>query len=236
MKIHFAIMACDDNELYAGLWRPVKEAWKKLGIEPLLIYIGQKKSGVQFDPNVLYFEPLEGIKTSFQAQIARIWAFKLINETETNAIISDVDMMPLSKEYFTVNALKADEETILSYSSDAYQQQEIPMCYILANTKLMAGLIEAKTWPEFAYWMALETGQGWGGDQWFITSTLKKYSKVIHLERGWNEAGQASRRIDRDDWRYHDNRVKEGFYFDAHLPRPYSQHKETIDKLLSLIP
>lgn len=42
--------------------------------------------------------------------------------------------------------------------------------------------------------------------------------------------------VDRSNWQYDPELVKQGYYMDSHLLRPYSQYKQEIDKLLDLVP
>lgn len=231
MIINYAIVSTDDS-FYKEYWEVVKKAWIKLGIKPVCIHVGEDEG---FEDDVIYLKLVDGIKPSFQAQIARIWAYKHL---EGNAIISDMDMMPLSSTYFNGIAKQFNEDTIVSYCSDAKERFDgtEPMCYILANCKIMNGLLEHETWEDFVRWMVYQTGEGWSGDQWYITQLLNKYENVVRLSRGWNEAGCANNRLDRLDWRFNDADVKEGRIYDAHLLRPYEPNTVEINRLLNLIP
>jgi hypothetical protein len=237
MKIDYAINSSDDSEMYLGLWPVVKQGWLRMHVNPILIKVTDNGKPYSWEDDFTYILPvIPGIKSSFQAQIARIWAYKLFNG---NLILSDVDMLPISKDYFVGTASLHPDDAIVSYCSDAAQKFDgyEPMCYILANSNVMAPLIAQETWEEFVKYLADVSGQGWSCDQWHITTLIMKYDqeKVVRLKRQWTEGGGAFNRIDRTDWRYDKEMMEKGYYYDAHLLRPYSEHKEEIDKLIAAI-
>lgn len=253
MIIHHTLMSCDESPFYKDFIPVITSAWNKLGIKPVFVIIGEEE-GFEEDSEkiVFYFKTIPDIKVNFQALNARIWAWKIVGENK-NCILSDIDMMPLSDIYFNGIAKQFEEDQIVSYCDDAVEKfGQIAACYILANSGVMSKLIKETTWEEFIRKRAEETGQGWGGDQFYLGELLhgcgnwppdpnktvhnEPYPKTVRLNRGWNEAGEAYNRLDRNTWRYQDHQIIEQKLYDAHLLRPYSDHKQEIDKLLSLIP
>lgn len=235
MKIHYALMSCDDNPMYKDFIPVITKAWNKIGIKPVFVIITNDGTGYieSSDAIKIYFRPIEGIKISFQALNARIWAWK---ELEGNCILSDIDMMPLSSEYFNGIAKQFEEHQIVSYCDDAIEKfGQIASCYILANSSVMGNLIKEKTWEDFIQNRADETGQGWGGDQWYLGEIMNKHKDTVRLRRGFNEAGQAHNRLDRDSWNYNPMDISDGRIYDSHLLRPYLSHKDEINKLLEFI-
>lgn len=79
-----------------------------------------------------------------------------------------------------------------------------------------------------------DNGGKWLHEELYSTDMLRQYErnggKVIcelSLPR--------SRRLDRSYWSYHPQDVVDGKYIDSHLLRPYSQYKEHIDYVMSLV-
>jgi len=254
MVIHYALMSSDKNPLYIDFIPIITKAWKKMGVIPVYIVIGSQ----EIKPHLLEdgsiyaeFAQIPDIKLNFQALNARIWAWKMLSK-ETNAILTDIDMMPLSKEYFCGTASKYEEHQVISYCNDAIEKfGQIAACYILGNCGIMSSLIKESSWEDFIRARAEETGQGWGGDQFYLGEILhgcgnyppdpnkmvhnKPYEHAISLTRGFNSAGEAFNRLDRINWKYNPYQVGTKLY-DAHCLRPYLQHKDEIDKLYNLIP
>jgi hypothetical protein len=235
MEIEWAVNSSDENPMYLDFWPVVKSAWLKIGIKPLLIIVAGDEPKWELENYTITLPLVRGIKPSFQAQIARIWAWKML---DGNLLMSDIDMMPLSRNYFYGTASKYSEDKIVSYCSDASDRFDgyHPMCYVLANSEVMRPLIIHNTWQEFVLDIAEKSGEGWSADQWHLTKMIGLHPGLVKLERGWNSGGGAYNRLDRNDWRYDANDVSSGKLYDSHLLRPYKQHKEEIDKLYNLIP
>lgn len=235
MKIHYALHSCDSNPFYLDFWPVVSKAWLKIGITPVLIKLSDTFTfNVNEDKAIEYTLPfVEGMNAPFQALNARIWGYKMLTG---NCIISDIDMMPLSKKYFDSISEPYLENQIISSASDAIEKfGQIASCYFVGSNKLISTLIEEDTWQEFITKRAAETGQVWGSDQWYLEQLIAKHDDVVHLTRGFNDSGIADKRIDRVNWSYNSEDVMHGAYYDAHLLRPYSQYKKEIDQLYSLL-
>lgn len=241
MKIDYAIMGSNENPMYIDFWPIISRVWKELfDIVPVLGLICDDDSDFIEDEYGLIkkFKSIEGVDSGLQSQIIRLY---LTKELTGNIIISDIDMAPLSKEYFIEQVSHFDESKIYSMSTDNYEcnrNKEIPMCYNISNAKIFANMLELdETWEKFVKRLD-SMGFGWTTDQNYLWIKLQKYKEknpndTIFLNRGWSRG--ANRRIDRLWWGYDDNLVSSGYYIDAHLLRPYNQNKESIDKLINLL-
>lgn len=242
MKIDYVIIGCDINPLYLDFWEPISKVWKTIfNITPVLGLICDEDSDLVEDKYGLVkkYKSIDNITTGLQSQIIR---FELINELKGNLIISDIDMIPLSKDYFINSIIPFSEDKIYVLSSDnaeCLRNKEYPMCYIIGNNENLKDMLNLnKTWVEFAKKLnALKLG--WTTDQNYLFEKINEFkskneNKVVLLNRGWN-AGIASKRIDRIAWSYDENKVKDGYYIDSHLLRPYNDNKIEINKLINLI-
>lgn len=241
MKIDYAIMGSNLNPMYLDFWPIVSKIWNvKFGITPVLGLICDEDSDMIEDEYgiVKKFKSIEGIDTGFQSQIIR---FYLCKELSGNVIISDIDMAPLSEEYFLKQVSEFDENKIYIMSSDNHEcntNKEIPMCYNVSNSELFSQMLELdSSWNQFVNKLH-SMNLGWTTDQRYLWNKVKRYEKVnpgkiVYLNRGWNPI--ADKRIDRIQWGYNPELVKEGHYIDSHLLRPYSNYKKEIDELLNYI-
>lgn len=241
MKIDYAIIGSNLNPMYLDFWPIVSKVWKKnFNIIPVLGLICDQNSDFFEDEFgiVKKFKSIHGIDTGLQSQIIRHW---LPKELTGNVIISDIDMLPLSKGYFVDQINDFDENKFYVMSSDNAEcnaNEEIPMCYNIANSKFYSKILDLDDeWEQFA--TKLNSMQfGWCTDQKFLWLKVKEQlskdpESIVLLARGWGN--YASRRIDRLGWFYDTNLVKDGFYIDSHLLRPYSSHKNQIDDLINLL-
>ena len=244
MKIDRVILATDNNQEYYDFWPLIARRWSSWGIKPELFVIAQ--NDLKIDDtlgNVTYIDPVEGYSTAHQAQVVRFFgATKYKDET---CLISDIDMLPLNKDYFVKNITDYDENNIVFYSSDAYlpgnpAYPAYPMCYISAQGKTFEEIIKSNLSnfsSEFIEWAC--HGYGWYTDEKVFYKKLdvwkdKNKNKLVLLRRGFNMSNdpQTIRRIDRgNNSNYNKHFLDKNFYVDYHMPRPYKKYKEAIDEI-----
>lgn len=241
MKIDYAIMGSNLNPMYLDFWPIISKTWKEIfNITPVLGLICDEDSDLIEDGFGLIkkFKVIEGIDTGLQSQIVRHW---LTKELSGNIVISDIDMVPLSKQYFIDQVKNFDSSKIYVMSSDNAEcnnNKEIPMCYNISDSKLFARMLELDdTWVEFVNKLN-SMGFGWATDQKYLWFKLQKFKQknpndVVLLIRGWPRG--ADKRIDRLWWSYEPNLVKDGYYIDSHLLRPYTENKQSVDALINLL-
>ncbi len=95
MKIDTVILSSNDNPNYVQFWPIVSEAWSLMGLEPILIYTGEKNLNLK--GNVINFN-VKNLDSSFVAQNIRILYPSLLDNR--TCLVSDIDNLPLSKNYF----------------------------------------------------------------------------------------------------------------------------------------
>ena len=119
MKIDKVIMSCNDNPYYSEFWPLVSKVWKeRIGIDPVLVYIGDASNISTEYGEVVEVEKLEDVPIHTQAQWARFWYTQF--EPETMWLLSDIDMMPLSKQFFTdsVNDISREIEPMVHFNTN----------------------------------------------------------------------------------------------------------------------
>ncbi len=149
MKIDRAILACDSNPNYTQFWPVVARAWAdRIGVNPTLYYIGHNCRLDKCGGEIVEIDPIPNIRTSFQAQCIRLLVPALYQDDVS--IISDMDMIPISRAYFQDSIKDVDSDKFVIYrsyhespvdheSDHDLVRSEIPICYT-------AGL--GKTWGE----------------------------------------------------------------------------------------
>lgn len=233
-KIDRVILGCDTNPMYIDFWPLVAKAWKKIvGVKPTLALIAPKDFKIDESlGKVIRFEPLPDIPTSFQAQVIRL-LLPAYFEDEV-CIISDMDMIPVQKNYFVNAVAGTDKKCFVVYKDGAFDSdhnKEYPMCYNAASGKTFKEIFHISKLSEIKdkikEWYALNLG--WSTDQQILYRALNnwkdKKTRLIKLGHDVHP------RIDRIKWKYDKNRLKDNYYIDAHLLRPYSKYKAEINKL-----
>jgi len=242
MKIDRVILSTNDKKEYYDFWPLVSKRWSSWGIKPELFVISEKDLDIDSSHgNVTYVNPARGFRTAQQSQIVRFFgAAKYEDEV---CLISDLDMMPLDKDYFVKSIDNCEDDNIVFYSSDAYTPGNpaypaYPMCYMAAKGSTFKQII-GSSFEDFSSslrdWMA--HGYGWFSDEKVFFEKLSAWSStnednIVLLRRGFNFGNDPHliRRIDRGNGcLYNETFLKKKYYVDFHMPRPYETYKSVID-------
>jgi hypothetical protein len=161
MNKPIALYSSDSNTSYSEFAPLVKQMWEMLEFEPVYIKIGEGD-----------FPEIQGIPTSLQAQISRLYAPKLY--PDRMVITTDIDMLPFNKRYFW-SRLPTNNKQISIYSADAWADgSRYPMCYLAAHGKTFEQIAldnPNETWEEFVRRLHA-LGHGWNTDEIYMTETI----------------------------------------------------------------
>lgn len=243
MTIDYAIHSSDSNPMYLDFWAVTSKIWKlKFGITPILIYIDEN-TDIEIDQTygmVVKIKPIKGIPIYLQNLWVRYFYPTMMPEKVS--IISDIDMLPISKKYFVeqIKDISEDSYIHLNPCTDTYHNL-YPSCYHIAKGKTFKDVIVKKnTWEESIneiYSLNLGTLNGdkaqWFADERFATQRINEYPNKEVFKFLPRLMGQNGYRIDRSLWEYDASKMNE--YIDCHSVRPYAEHKNEINKLVNLI-
>jgi len=232
MQLKYAVVSSNSNPEYLDFWPYVAKMWKRLGFQPILLYIDSKEpDNITREHGQVYFlESIPDWEISQQAQCIRFWAARIL---DAPFIISDIDMLPISGEYYKQGAAQIGDKGIVSYSSDVIKYRwyrtnpQYPMCYLAGDTQSFIEILDLDDKDHKLFLRRLKSQNiRMGTDQkFFYNQSLRKTQvKIKHLERGWIEERYATKRLDKAIWPKHDYNVEE--YIDCHLPRPLKSNFE----------
>ena len=244
MNIDRVTIAVDGNKDYYQFWPFVARRWSSWGVRPTLMVISEKKLDIDESlGDVKYIKPIADIPTKHQAQIIRFFA--AASFPDDVCITSDIDMMHLNKEYFLGSVKNYDDDKIVIYSADAYPPGNFmypayPIGYNAAKGSTFREIIKGdlSTFSEdVKEWMS--HGYEWYTDEKVFYIRLEEWQKqnknrTVLLNRGFNISNSSLviRRIDRDsNCQYNEDMLRNNFYIDFHMPRPYENYKDIIDNI-----
>ncbi len=228
MQLTYAVVSSNSNPEYLDFWPYVAKMWQRIGLEPVLFYIDKEapKENMAEYGRVIFLESIPEWDIVQQAQCIRFWAAKVLDNP---FIISDIDMLPISKDYYINEALKIGHRGIISYSSDIIKYRwyrtnpQYPMCYLAGDPLSFTQLLDMNDTDHKSFLRRLmRMNIRFGTDQkFFYNQSLRKPEiNIKHLERGWIEEKYATKRLDKAIWPKMDYNPEE--YIDCHLPRPLS--------------
>ncbi len=246
MKIDKAIVSSNMNPDYLDFWPLVSKVWKiKFNIDPVLLLIcnENKEEDSEFG-KVIKIKEDETIPYYLQAQWVRFWYLSTLKDEV--GIISDIDMFPLSYKYFVDQHKNISNDNYVHINPCLDSYPNIPACYHICSGNLFKDIMEIDDdftqslfkLIQFSNWVnntKCGDKQYWFSDEKYSTFMLNNYedkSKLHYLKR---ESGQNGFRVDRSNWNYDSNLLKQDYYFDAHSIRPYKNFKEEIDKFLKIV-
>jgi hypothetical protein len=229
------IVSCDTNPMYSDFWPIVAKFWREVvGVKPTLALIAPPDFIIDESlGDVIRFDPIPGVPAAFHAQAIRL-LLPAYFEDEV-CIISDIDLIPLQKDYFVKSIESFDESKFIVYRDGAFNAdyyKEYPMCYNAAMGKVFKQIFklnDVKDIPTLIYeWHKLNLCNM--ADQLILYKYLnaqENCSCIVKLGH------TVVNRIDRACWRYNKDLVKNRYYIDSHMLRPYSDYKYYIDSLVS---
>ncbi len=242
-----AILATNDNPNYIQFWPIAAKAWQEIvGVRPTLALIATPD--VEVDESlgdVIRFEPIEGIPTSLHAQCIRLLLPCLFPDEV--CILTDIDLIPLQKKFFTKNIAKFPENNFVIYRDLEYsswyshlfiKNKRYYMNYNAAKGSTFReifGVTSIEQIPEvIKSWQKL--GFGWDTDEKVLYRLIKEWRKKNkHRVKKLGYGKDPKHRITRgNDLKYSKKKLAKGYYVEVNCSRPYKEYKETIDHIIQL--
>lgn len=236
MKIDKVILSSNENKEYLDFWPLVAEAWKNLGIEPVLIYTGSKS--LEIKGNVIKIKiPL--VKSSFVAQNIRLLIPFMFPDDV--CIISDIDNMPLSEKYFQNSISQIEDNSFVIYRPNAASENMISIMWNAAKGKIWSQIFGVKSllglkfkifiWYFYFYKFYRYS---WYTDQILLRKYVNKFkfkhpNTIIEL----NDVETKFKRLDRATLDEDINNFKANsiIFSDFHMPRPFDKYKKIIEEV-----
>lgn len=235
MKIDTVILSSNDNPDYINFWPIVSKAWKTMGIEPILIYTGQKK--IELSGNIIYFDSRK-LNSAFVAQNIRILIPSLLKNRV--CLVSDIDNMPLSKKYFLNSVHNYPNDSFIIYRPDACPPNMISMMWNAASSETWKEIFKISSendiYKKLKLWHTKKysfQGKAWYTDQIKLRKYVNKFEKknknrIVLL----NDEDLNFNRLNRNRLQKHLKMMRDGEIFtDFHMPRPYENHRNEIEEV-----
>ena len=238
MKIDKVIVSSTKHRNYIDFWPIVAKAWKNLGIEPILIYTSSKKHKFHGDDSIINFH-VKGVDPVFTAQNIRVLMPALFPNSV--CLTSDIDILPLSGDYFLSNIQNFSNKDFVVYRPDACPPNMLALCFNAALGATWGEIFGVKSEEDIKTTLTNWYPQnykplkrGWYHDQIILREKLDIFSetnneRVKILNDGINNFNRLNRdNLSKDVKNYIEG--KESFT-DFHMPRPYSLYKNKINKV-----
>ena len=236
LELKRVILSTNNDPFYIEFWKIVAPLWEKMGMRPTLALIADENCPIDTTiGDVIRFAPLPGIPESLQTQVIRLFLPVLF--PDEGCLISDIDMLPISRSYFVECAQYCPDEAFLVYRDGAeeYKGFRYPMCYVAAKGEVFQSIFKISSREEIPdiirSWAQI--GLGWSTDELMLYSYVNEWEKngnfVMRLGHG------VDCRLDRGNWNIDFQSLDISKYIDCHCPRPYSSFRDSIDRVVEAI-
>lgn len=262
MKIEKVIFTIDDNPHYKLFWHSISKHYKtKFGIDSKLFVIGENQnisSYLHEYGDVQFIQKIPNIPTIIQALIGKFYFTK--TEPETTWLIGDLDLYPLQKLHFTKSIENIDDDKYVHLNPFAYGKNwrnninGLAGYFHVAKGKIFdeelnfthksfkevcEEIYKSNKWGIKFHNIGARMESKIASDDWgwfcceemYTGNILKNSKKLIELP----PIDNTYNRIDRSDMLYDESLIIRGYYIDFHAPRPYENHAQTIEKIISKV-
>ena len=253
MKLDCVLTAVNENPLYLEFIPIFIKTWNKLypdiDVKILLISKAIPDEYKIYADNIILFEPIDNVLTSFTSQFIRLLYPCLFNY-ENGVLITDMDILPMNNTYYTEYIKQYDNSKFIYYREDhCFIYKQLAMCYNVATPKVWKEIFEIDTIDDIKDMLVnisqnniIEEGHGKTG--WFIDQ-ITLYKKVMEWNNKTNnliclkEAETKFNRLDRNTFRMTyelHKEIHEGVFTDYHCYRPMSDYRDLNNHIYDLLP
>ena len=252
MILDCILTACNTNELYINFIPYFIKAWNKLfpqvDVKIILINDTIPEKFNDYKNNIILFPLIPNISSAFISQYIRI-LYPAIMDYENGIMITDMDMIPMNRTYFTENIKLYDNNKFISLRDclpECYRIREIPICYNVATSKTWAEIFNIHSLDDIHKRLYdvynninYHTENGWITDQKdlhkYIMNWNKKNNDFIYIKDNQTNF----KRLDRAYFPIFDKQleclIQFGYFSDYHCFRPYEKYKDINDKILEIL-
>jgi len=242
MKLDCILTAVNENTLYLDFIPIFIKTWNKLypNVDIKIILVANKipDEYLCYKDNIILFEPIENVLTNFTSQIIRL-LYPCILNYENGVMITDMDMLPMNRTYYTENIKSFDNSKFIYLRENiCFEYNQLAMCYNVAVPKIWQEIFEINSIEDIRNRL-----KSIGQVEW-CTDQLVLYKKVMEWNNKTNnliclkENSTGFNRLDRDTFGLN-NIIKEnisnGLYSDYHCYRPMSEFSEINYQIYNLL-
>lgn len=260
MKITRVLLASNDNAIYWQFWNPVSRVYREnFGIHPTLIWFGHPTDIAKFGlsqrwGDIIVQAPHPKHHIGWQSAWSIFWFMRMF--PEDTFCTMGIDQVPLSPILIRDIPEKFHDDTYLMLADDAYRPQHWDNDGGTSPTSfhIVKGSVAEEVYgfePTFHSEIEKLANSGirpfydqgetkWGIDESYSSHKLRQYRDAGGCISSVGMFAQICRmRIECcrvNEPVYNENSLVDGKLGDAHLCRPFADHKPYIEKILRLIP
>lgn len=259
MRVNRVILVSNDNPMYFQFWNKLSYTYKiKFGINPTLIYFGQKDDLTKLNlledyGEIIVYDNLKNIEPWQYTWALFYFTKRYLNDV---CVIMGIDQIPLGTFFLKDCVEHIDDYNYVMLIDNQYKLENkhpkkwdengfSPSAYHIAKGSTFLDIYKFEETFEDELKKISEHnlptmwGNRWGMDEAYSSHILMNYEdrkRIYDLSKTYDFL---NRRIDcyrNIEVPYDINLMNQNFYIECHSVRPYSNHTKYLDKLFSDIP
>lgn len=252
MKIDCVLTSCNLNKNYTDFIPLFIKAWNYLypNIDVKIILICNKipKNLIKFEKNLIQFNEIDGIYSSFISQYIRILYPAILNY-QNGILITDIDMIPMNNKYYTQNIENISNDKFITYRNRKLDKKNLVICYNCSLSKTWSDIfhinnkndviVHIKNIYKRIKYTNKRLKKGWYTDQLQLYKHVNKWNnktnKHIILK---DEKTKFNRLCRKSNFILNQNiisNIKKGNYSEYHAYSPYEEYKEINDNIIKIL-
>ena len=227
MKLSTVLASVNNNPAYYMFIPKQILFWNHFGIKFIAVFVGDKLPDelTAYTDNIILWNNNLELNSAYVAQNWRMYYTALLDlPTDEMVMITDMDMLPMSADYYTTGLEHFKIEDFIYYRNVDCNQ--IYMCYNAAHPKLWGKLFDIHNQEDVKQKIYENYNVHYNGvpgsTGWFIDQQIM-YQRLIHYEH-LKVLNRPIKRLEMNDYENHLKRKDENFiknYDDAHFHRNY---------------
>lgn len=193
MKIDIVLTACNNNSYYYNLYPFVYKVWKqRFNLDLYMVFIFDEDIDsipevlIPYKNYIILFKSIPNINTCYIAQIIRLLYPCMI--PNKNILITDMDIIPISHDYFINSVQSISDDKFITYSDRYIDKKMFAICYNLANSNIWKKIFKINSLSDINDFIIKNyntgyTGQkncpGWYTDQEILYISIIEFPEYI---------------------------------------------------------
>ena len=254
MKLDCVLTAVNEKKLYLDFIPIFIKFWNKLypevDIKIILIANNIPKEFISYKDNIILFKPIKDVLTSFTSQIIRT-LYPCILNYKNGVMITDMDILPMNKNYYTKNIIDYDNNKFIYYRDRVcFNQKEIAICYNIATPDVWKDIFKINSLEDIVAYIKnisskniIKEGHnkaGWSLDQKNLYNNVTKWNNKTNNFIRLNEKHTKFKRLNRNNFNISNVNIKKNIseekYSDYHALRPMSKYSKINWEIYNLLP
>jgi hypothetical protein len=240
MRIDLVLTGGNINSHYTPLFKLIHKIWKsRFNLDCYLILISKYIPDylLELKEYIILWDPIEGINDIYMAQVIRILYPCLFKNK--NILITDLDIFPVSKNYFLDSIKDYSNDCFISYTDRYFNNKMLAICYNVANSTVWSKIFNIKNKTDINNFLINKYNKdydgrkncpGWYTDQTELYKHIKNWNEcedkfILLNDKKLNFKRLNNRQVNKEKIvKDFDNILNNlNYYTDIHAIKPYSK-------------